>query len=136
MSTPRPVRQSRAARPTLEGVGVHLHRAFGSTGEAVLFDPFLLLDDFRADDPKEFVVEGAGTFAAGAAPAERRTVLLMGDGDTLEVEASVEGCRFLAIAGKPLREPIAWAGPIVMNTQEELDQAFREYRDGTFLKGR
>ena len=44
------------------------------------------------------------------------------------------GARLLVVAGKPLGEPVAWGGPIVMNTQAELEQAFREYRDGTFIK--
>jgi redox-sensitive bicupin YhaK (pirin superfamily) len=284
MPTPRPILQARTARPTIEGAGVHLHRAFGTTGEALLFDPFLLFDDFRSEDPREFVrgfpwhphrgietvtymlsgrvrhgdslgnqgvigagdlqwmsagggivheempereegrlggfqlwvnlprarklsppryqeitaatvplierpdgvrvrvlagafegvtgpvrdvaadpsyldvsllpgtrltwpvaadhtaaayvIEGSASFAAGAAPASNRTIVLLGAGDTVEIEAGVEGCRFLALAGKPLKEPIAWGGPIVMNTEDELQQAFREYRDGTFLKGK
>ncbi len=284
MPTPRPIAQSRTARPTLEGAGVHLHRAFGTTGEALLFDPFLLLDDFRSEDPREFVrgfpwhphrgmetvtymlagrvrhgdslgnkgvigagdlqwmsagggivheempertegrlggfqlwvnlpraekmsppryqeiaaatvplverpdgtrvrvlagsfegvrgpvrdvaadplyldvtlppggslslpvpadhtalayvLEGGASFATGATPATNRTVVLLGEGDTVEVQAAVEGARFLALAGRPLREPIAWGGPIVMNTQEELQRAFEEYRDGTFLNAK
>jgi hypothetical protein len=45
-----------------------------------------------------------------------------------------EPIRFLLFAGRPIGEPVAWYGPIVMNTQEELKQAFREYRNGTFIK--
>ena len=48
--------------------------------------------------------------------------------------AGLEGLRFLFVSGMPLEEPVAWYGPIVMNTQEELKTAFREYQDGTFLK--
>ena len=44
-----------------------------------------------------------------------------------------QGVRFLLVSGKPLREPVAWRGPIVMNTQEELRVAFRELREGTFI---
>jgi redox-sensitive bicupin YhaK (pirin superfamily) len=50
------------------------------------------------------------------------------------VQAGTLGIRFLLVAGKPLHEPVAWNGPIVMNTQSELRQAFRELEEGTFLK--
>ncbi len=56
------------------------------------------------------------------------------DGDLVAVTASTEGTRFLLISGKPLNEPVAWGGPIVMNTEEELKQAFKEYQAGTFIK--
>jgi quercetin 2,3-dioxygenase len=50
------------------------------------------------------------------------------------VQAGEQGIRFLLVSGKPLEEPVAWYGPIVMNTQAELRDAFREIRDGTFIK--
>jgi quercetin 2,3-dioxygenase len=50
------------------------------------------------------------------------------------VQAGEDGIRFLLVSGKPLQEPVAWYGPIVMNTQHELQQAFRELEQGTFLK--
>jgi hypothetical protein len=56
------------------------------------------------------------------------------DGDEIAVSAQDEGVRFLLISGKPIGEPVAWYGPIVMNTQEELKVAFDEYNEGTFLK--
>jgi len=56
------------------------------------------------------------------------------DGDEVLISAEDEGLRFLLISGKPIREPVAWYGPIVMNTQEELRIAFDEYERGTFLK--
>ena len=55
-------------------------------------------------------------------------------GDEVEVQAGEEGVRFLLVSGKPLEEPIAWYGPIVMNTQQELQRAFEELEKGTFLK--
>jgi redox-sensitive bicupin YhaK (pirin superfamily) len=61
-------------------------------------------------------------------------LVLFGDGDSIEVTAGEKGIRFLLISGKPIGEPVAWYGPIVMNTQEELKTAFEEYRNGTFIK--
>ena len=55
-------------------------------------------------------------------------------GDEVTVQAGEAGIRFLLVSGKPLEEPIAWHGPVVMNTQEELQQAFRDIREGTFIK--
>ena len=57
-------------------------------------------------------------------------------GDEIAVQAGDQGIRFLMVSGKPIREPVAWAGPIVMNTKDELRQAFDEFRAGTFLKHR
>ncbi|MBU0680949.1 MAG: pirin family protein [Proteobacteria bacterium] len=62
------------------------------------------------------------------------TLVLFGAGDEIAVETNHNEVRFLLIAGKPIAEPIAWRGPIVMNTQEELQVAFEEYQQGTFLK--
>jgi redox-sensitive bicupin YhaK (pirin superfamily) len=61
------------------------------------------------------------------------TLVLFSEGDHVKV-CSPAGGRFLLMSGRPLREPIAWRGPIVMNTQEELREAFREYHEGTFVK--
>lgn len=62
-------------------------------------------------------------------------MLLFGEaGTSVGVRAGREGVRFLYFSERLLKEPIAWGGPIVMNTKEELRQAFAEYRDGTFLK--
>ncbi len=63
-------------------------------------------------------------------------VVLFGDGDTVTASAEEAPVRFLLISGKPIGEPIAWYGPIVMNTQEELRVAFEELHRGTFIKGR
>jgi quercetin 2,3-dioxygenase len=62
------------------------------------------------------------------------SLILFGDGDGIEARAEGEGVRFLLASGKPIREPVAWYGPIVMNTQEELRVAFDEYERGTFIK--
>ncbi len=66
--------------------------------------------------------------------ADNRSLLLFDQGDEVVVQAGEEGVRFLLVSGKPLEEPVAWYGPIVMNTQEELQNAFRELQEGTFLK--
>jgi len=66
--------------------------------------------------------------------ADNRSLVLFDQGDEVVVHAGEDGIRFLLVSGKPLEEPVAWYGPIVMNTQEELQQAFEELREGTFLK--
>ena len=67
--------------------------------------------------------------------ADDRSLVLFGSGDQVEVQAGENGIRFLLVSGKPLQEPVAWYGPIVMNTQAELQQAYDELKKGTFLKG-
>ena len=64
------------------------------------------------------------------------SLIIFEDGDEVKISTEEEGARFLLISGRPLREPVAWRGPIVMNTQEELKIAFEEYERGTFLKHR
>ncbi len=68
--------------------------------------------------------------------ADNRSLILFDSGDEVTVQAGDEGLRFLLISGRPLKEPVAWYGPIVMNTQGELKKAFEELQDGTFLKKR
>ncbi len=63
-----------------------------------------------------------------------RTLVLFDDGDEVAVSTESEPVRFLLISGKTIGEPVAWYGPIVMNTQDELRVAFEEYRQGTFVK--
>ncbi|GGE29050.1 pirin family protein [Primorskyibacter flagellatus] len=63
-----------------------------------------------------------------------RTLVRFGTGDAITVQAGEQGVRFLLISGAPIQEPVAWHGPIVMNTEAELQQAFRELRNGTFIK--
>jgi redox-sensitive bicupin YhaK (pirin superfamily) len=100
-----------------------------------------------------YVFAGAGRFAYASKPfgvllekeidgqevqvrdqSGNRTLVVFDRGDEVTVQAGDEGVRFLLISGKPLREPVAWHGPIVMNTQAELQQAVRELRDGSFIK--
>ena len=65
-----------------------------------------------------------------ASDAENRSLVVFDRGDEVSVQAGEDGIRFLLVSGKPLEEPVAWYGPIVMNTQEELQQAFKELRAG------
>jgi redox-sensitive bicupin YhaK (pirin superfamily) len=64
------------------------------------------------------------------------SLVLFDRGDELTVQAGPEGIRFLLVSGKPIEEPVAWYGPIVMNTQQQLRQAVNELNDGTFIKHR
>jgi hypothetical protein len=63
-----------------------------------------------------------------------RSLVLFDSGDEVTVQAGEEGIRFLLVSGQPIEEPVAWYGPIVMNTQAQLQQAYAELRDGTFIK--
>jgi redox-sensitive bicupin YhaK (pirin superfamily) len=81
-----------------------------------------------------YVIGGHGLFGAERTPASNRDLLLFDDGERIQIANGTEEVRFLLISGMPLAEPVAWRGPIVMNTREELETAFREYRQGTFIK--
>jgi redox-sensitive bicupin YhaK (pirin superfamily) len=63
-----------------------------------------------------------------------RSLVLFDSGDEITVTAGDEGIRFLLVSGRPLEEPVAWYGPIVMNTRAELQQAYTELKNGTFIK--
>ena len=82
-----------------------------------------------------YVHAGHGQFAsAGSELLRDKALVLFEPGDEVDVTSGSEGMSFLLVSGKPLHEPIAWGGPIVMNTQEELQQAFAEFQSGTFIK--
>jgi quercetin 2,3-dioxygenase len=95
-----------------------------------------------------YVIGGRGVFGepeapgglhqddASDGPIGDRQLVLFGDGDAVSVVAGIEPLRFLLVSGKPIREPIAWQGPIVMNTEDELRTAFAELDAGTFIKRR
>jgi redox-sensitive bicupin YhaK (pirin superfamily) len=82
-----------------------------------------------------YVIGGKGRFSAGNGPSvEDGNIIIFEDGLEVAVTTGVDPVRFLLISGRPLGEPVAWSGPIVMNTQEELKLALEEYRAGTFVK--
>ena len=102
-----------------------------------------------------YVFDGSGTFCNASEPlavptentgwwphttprpdVDNRSLILFDRGDEVVVQAGENGIRFLMVSGQPLREPVAWYGPIVMNTQAELRQAFDDLERGTFLKDR
>jgi quercetin 2,3-dioxygenase len=89
----------------------------------------------NASGPLAVPTEGVG-WADTSLPAEadNRSLVLFDSGDEVTVQAGEDGIRFLLVSGKPLQEPVAWYGPIVMNTQEQLRRAFAELSEGTFLK--
>ena len=99
-----------------------------------------------------YIFGGAGTFRDASAPQPvktehldlsgevsseemgNRSLVLFDNGNEVTVQAGTQGIRFLLVSGRPLEEPAAWRGPIVMNTQEELQQAFSELQNGTFIR--
>jgi quercetin 2,3-dioxygenase len=101
-----------------------------------------------------YVFAGSGTFRDASAPrpvltdntgtstddhavyndARDRSLIVFDRGDEVVVQAGPEGIRFLLVSGRPLEEPVAWHGPIVMNTEAELRQAMHDIRNGTFIK--
>jgi len=82
-----------------------------------------------------YVIEGEGIFDPGKNTlVNAENLVIYRDGDEVAVKTKEKPVRFLLISGKPIGEPVAWRGPIVMNTEEELRIAFREYSQGTFIK--
>jgi redox-sensitive bicupin YhaK (pirin superfamily) len=81
-----------------------------------------------------YVYDGQALFKPEKNMLNEGTVVILHDMSKLEVQTKDNGVHFLVISGKPLAEPVAWYGPIVMNTKEELDLAFQEYQEGTFIK--
>lgn len=121
-----------------------------------IFVPAGVKKRFKVDTYRRsfaYVFEGAGVFADASAPegvllekevmgqevnirdlSGNRTLVRFGTGDEIVVQTGEQGLRFLLISGAPIQEPVAWHGPIVMNTRAELETAFRELRNGTFIK--
>ena len=88
-----------------------------------------------ASAPQAVLTEsGVDPNAAPVYDAKNHSLVLFDRGDEISVQAGPEGIRFLLVSGRPLEEPVAWYGPIVMNTQTELNQAVRELQNGTFIR--
>ncbi|MFC1580909.1 pirin family protein [Thermodesulfobacteriota bacterium] len=84
-----------------------------------------------------YIFDGAGYFDPRRETlVSSEHLVLFQDGDSVRITSADDSLRFLLISGRPIEEPVAWHGPIVMNNQEELDLAFKEYRNGTFIKHR
>jgi quercetin 2,3-dioxygenase len=90
-----------------------------------------------ASDPQGVLTEsGADPNAPAQYDASNHSLVLFDRGDEVVVRAGDQGIRFLLVAGKPIEEPVAWYGPIVMNTRDQLEQAISELQDGTFIRNR
>lgn len=81
-----------------------------------------------------YILEGAAEFGTKKMVGEKYSAVIFDQGDSICIHALDTGIRFVFLAGQPLNESIAWGGPVVMNTEEELQEAFRELREGTFVK--
>ncbi|MFX1489141.1 MAG: pirin family protein [Promethearchaeota archaeon] len=89
----------------------------------------------RGHNVLAYVIEGEGFFDQNHAELiSKETLVIFNDGDEVLISTNDKSVRFLLISGKPIREPVAWRGPIVMNTEEELRLAFEEYQNGNFIK--
>lgn len=139
MSAVRKIAEIIKSQPTIEGAGVKLKRAFGYH-HLPLFDPFLLLDDFHSDNPKDYSAGFPWHLHRGITQAEipeispQNGVKIKVICGKIDGTQGPQGVRFLLISGQPISEPIAWQGPIVMNTDQELALAFKEFENGTFIK--
>jgi redox-sensitive bicupin YhaK (pirin superfamily) len=88
-----------------------------------------------SSDPRAVLTDQvANAQAAPVYDITNHSLVLFDRGDEITVQAGPEGMRFLLVSGKPIEEPVAWYGPIVMNTQEELRQAMTDLQDCTFIK--
>lgn len=121
-----------------------------------IYVPAGVLKTFPVDTYRRafaYIFDGSGQFQSASAPtgvllekevrgeevnirdmSGNRTLVRFDTGDSIQVQAGERGIRFLLVSGRPIEEPVAWHGPIVMNTQEELQKAFAELRNGTFIK--
>ncbi|AYB46387.1 pirin family protein [Paenibacillus lautus] len=155
MTTPRYQNLKGADMPTRQEDGAVVRVFSGSSGDVVSATknhvPVTMVEvllepgaSIAQDLPGSYngfiyILEGSGTFGGNSVNAAKSQVLWLGagiDGEPSEIRAAAaaEPLRFVLYAGEPVREPVAARGPFVMNTEEEVNEAFREYRTGTFLK--
>ncbi len=98
-------------------------------------DATLSMETNPEDTVFAYIIRGEGIFGTSKEITPSKQAVLFGPGSRLNISAGPSGIQLLLLSGKPLGEPIAWGGPIVMNTQDELELAFRELDEGTFIKG-
>ncbi len=92
---------------------------------------------FKADPEATiylYILSGGGVFDEKSGPVTKKKALLFGPGDEIKIKAGLEGLRFVLCQAGALSEPVAWGGPIVMNSRAELNQAFEELENDTFIK--
>ena len=145
MKNNKKIKQVFKSIPAIEGAGVHLNRVFGFHQEIELPVPrehnafaFIFQDSAYFDkehDKYSYKIAGKNYFDfENECKMQTGNCVLFDKGDTVMIKTEQEKVRFLLVSGRPIREPVAWYGPIVMNTQEELKTAFQEYQEGTFIK--
>ncbi|NTW71443.1 MAG: pirin family protein [Eubacteriaceae bacterium] len=110
--------------------------AVGPTFLDIEVDPEseFVLDTRSSDTLFTYIMYGKGKFCGNDEEYGKGSGILYTEGDFIKIATGMESIRVLAFSGQKLNEPIAWSGPIVMNTQEELDLAFKELGEGTFIK--
>jgi redox-sensitive bicupin YhaK (pirin superfamily) len=132
-------------RATIRVIAGRVGEVEGPVGDIVIEPEYLDVElepgaTWSHETPREhtvFAYVTAGSVTTGApegVDVPALSTALFAEGDRVEFTAAAEGARFLLISGRPLREPVAWRGPIVMNTDDELREAFEEYREGTFVR--
>ena len=92
------------------------------------------METLAEDTVFAYIFQGTAAFESGQPPLESKQAVLFTQGDILTVFSGMNGVRLVLVSGKPLGEPVAWGGPIVMNTEAELEKAFSELESGTFIK--
>lgn len=151
MSDPAYQEFSPNAIPEVSGAGIRVRVLAGaySGQRGVINDPYSDLQylDVALESNVEFqwslasvyrafvyVYQGDARLANSVLP--RHSLSVLGDGDRVQLKAGAEGVRFVLVAGRPIGEPIAQYGPFVMNTRDEIEQAMRDYRDGSLVRVR
>lgn len=137
---------------TQDGAGVRLVRVLSNRTVAA-YDPLLMLDSFDSTDPSDYLAgfpmhphrgietitylrQGKMTHrdSLGKVFVEEKTAVRLAEGDQLTLQSAGSPIEALFFESQALEEPVAWGGPVVMNTQEELEEAFRQLREGTFIQ--